>query len=55
MDFNLKKYRVLKVKKKFKKSEFIFFFNSVNFSANSKYINAKKNAEEVEIKTINHL
>jgi hypothetical protein len=49
MDFNLKKYRVLKVKKKFKKSELIFFFNSSKIKSN-KWITIEKQLKKLKLK-----
>ena len=49
MDFNLKKYRVLKVKKKLKKSELIFFFNSAKINSN-KWIKIEKQLKKLKLK-----
>jgi hypothetical protein len=49
MDFNLKKYRVLKVKKKLKKSELIFFFNSAKIKSN-KWIKIEKQLKKLKLK-----
>jgi hypothetical protein len=49
MDFNLKKYRVLKVKKKLKKSELILFFNSAKIKSN-KWINIEKQLKKLKLK-----
>ena len=48
MDFNLKKYRVLKVKKKLKKSELIFFFNSAKIKSN-KWIKIEKQLKKLKL------
>jgi hypothetical protein len=48
MDFNLKKYRVLKVKKIFKKSELIFFFNSAKIKSN-KWIKIEKQLKKLKL------
>jgi hypothetical protein len=48
MDFNLKKYRVLKVKKKFKESEFFFFFNSAKIKSN-KWIKIEKLLKKLKL------
>lgn len=49
MDFNLKKYRVLKVKKNFKKSELIFFVNSAKIKS-SKWIKIEKQLKKLKLK-----
>jgi hypothetical protein len=48
MDFNLKKYRVLKIKKDFKKSELIFFFNSAKIKSN-KWIKTEKQLKKLKL------
>ena len=49
MDFNLKKYRVLKVKKELKKSELILFFNSAKIKSN-KWIAIEKQLKKLKLK-----
>ena len=49
MDFNLKKYRILKVKKQLKNSELIFFFNSSKIKANQ-WINKEKQIKTLKLK-----
>jgi len=49
MDFNLKKFRVLKVKKKLKNSELIFFFNSAKIKSN-KWIKIEKQLKKLKLK-----
>jgi hypothetical protein len=48
MDFNLKKYRVLKVKKKLKKSDLFFFFNSAKIKSN-KWIKIEKQLKKLKL------
>jgi hypothetical protein len=49
MDFNLKKYRILKTKKQLKNSELIFIFHSAKIKAN-KWITVEKQLKKLKLK-----
>lgn len=49
MDFNLKKYRILKTKKQLKKSELIFIFHSAKIKSN-KWITVEKQLKKLKLK-----
>ena len=49
MDFNLKNYRVLKIKNTFKKSELILFFNSAKIKSN-KWVKIEKQLKKLKLK-----
>lgn len=49
MDFNLKSYRVLKVKNYFKKCNFFFFFHSVKLTSNE-WIRVEQDLKKLKLK-----